>query len=220
MYITLKPRYDIFVNLHDFEWKILPSRTLHNFGLNQKFEIGLRIANVIMGFHYICHFLCCRMKKRMSTLLHTHVALLILTILTVLDAGCVIGQIISDILIMKGTNIIITLFQENNIFGISPSLRCGPPLQLQSVSFGIEKCKLFTVISTHLKSSYWRYQYNCIYRVQWNCINAICPSLTFIRRNTHCSAFFQSWGLSSLNLEGGGRGGVITRMFYVFVYFI
>ena len=82
------------------------------------------------------------MKKRMSTLLHTHVALLILTILTVLDAGCVIGQIISDILIMKGTNIIIrrTLFQENNIFGINASLTCGPQLQLQSVSFVMEKC--------------------------------------------------------------------------------
>ncbi|XP_052245129.1 uncharacterized protein LOC127854135 [Dreissena polymorpha] len=42
-----------------------------------------------------------RMKKRMSTLLHTHVALIILTACAVLDAGCVIGQIISDILIMK-----------------------------------------------------------------------------------------------------------------------
>lgn len=42
-----------------------------------------------------------RMKKRMSTLLHTHVALIILTICAVLDAGCVIGQIIADILIMK-----------------------------------------------------------------------------------------------------------------------
>ena len=47
-------------------------------------------------------FYHCRMKKRMSTLLHTHVALLILTICAVLDAGCVIGQIIADILIMKG----------------------------------------------------------------------------------------------------------------------
>jgi hypothetical protein len=43
-----------------------------------------------------------RMKKRMSTLLHTHVALIILTACATLDAGCVIGQIISDILIMKG----------------------------------------------------------------------------------------------------------------------
>ncbi|XP_060580247.1 uncharacterized protein LOC132737035 isoform X1 [Ruditapes philippinarum] len=42
-----------------------------------------------------------RMKKRMSTLLHTHVALIILTACATLDAGCVIGQIISDILIMK-----------------------------------------------------------------------------------------------------------------------
>lgn len=42
-----------------------------------------------------------RMKKRMSTLLHTHVALIILTACAVLDASCVIGQIIADILIMK-----------------------------------------------------------------------------------------------------------------------
>lgn len=42
-----------------------------------------------------------RMKKRMSTLLHTHVALIILTACATLDAACVIGQIISDILIMK-----------------------------------------------------------------------------------------------------------------------
>ncbi|KAL4224865.1 Voltage-gated hydrogen channel 1 [Mactra antiquata] len=41
------------------------------------------------------------MKKRMSTLLHTHVALIILTACATLDAACVIGQIISDILIMK-----------------------------------------------------------------------------------------------------------------------
>lgn len=43
-----------------------------------------------------------RMKKRMSTLLHTHVALIILTACATLDAACVIGQIIADILIMKG----------------------------------------------------------------------------------------------------------------------
>ncbi|XP_071121423.1 uncharacterized protein [Mytilus edulis] len=42
-----------------------------------------------------------RLKKRLSTLLHTHVALILLSTLAVLDAGCVIGQIISDILIMK-----------------------------------------------------------------------------------------------------------------------
>lgn len=43
-----------------------------------------------------------RFKKRLSILLHTHVALIGLCTLSVLDAGCVIGQIISDILIMKG----------------------------------------------------------------------------------------------------------------------
>lgn len=43
-----------------------------------------------------------RCKKRLSILLHTHVALIGLCTLSVLDAGCVIGQIISDILIMKG----------------------------------------------------------------------------------------------------------------------
>ncbi|KAK3581609.1 hypothetical protein CHS0354_001931 [Potamilus streckersoni] len=42
-----------------------------------------------------------RLKKRMSILLHTHVALIVLCTLNVLDASCVIGQIISDILIMK-----------------------------------------------------------------------------------------------------------------------
>lgn len=42
-----------------------------------------------------------RCKKRLSILLHTHVALIGLCTLSVLDAGCVIGQIISDILIMK-----------------------------------------------------------------------------------------------------------------------
>ena len=41
----------------------------------------------------------------MSTLLHTHVALIILTACATLDAGCVIGQIIADILIMKGKSI-------------------------------------------------------------------------------------------------------------------
>ncbi|KAJ8299343.1 hypothetical protein KUTeg_023403 [Tegillarca granosa] len=42
-----------------------------------------------------------RLKKRVATLLHTHVALIILCTLAVLDSACVIGQIISDILIMK-----------------------------------------------------------------------------------------------------------------------
>ncbi|XP_062580277.1 uncharacterized protein LOC134242206 [Saccostrea cucullata] len=42
-----------------------------------------------------------RFKKRLSILLHTHVALIGICTLSVLDAGCVIGQIISDILIMK-----------------------------------------------------------------------------------------------------------------------
>ena len=34
--------------------------------------------------------------------------------------------------------IIITLFQEDNIFGTSASLTYGPPLQLQTVSFAID----------------------------------------------------------------------------------
>ena len=59
----------------------------------------------IMRINYICVNEFFRMKKRMSTLLHTHVALIILTICAVLDAGCVIGQIIADILIMKGKSI-------------------------------------------------------------------------------------------------------------------
>jgi|JYMV01.1.fsa_nt_gi hypothetical protein len=50
--------------------------------------------------HYINVYF--RLKKRLSTLLHTHVALILLSTLAVLDAGCVIGQIITDILIMKG----------------------------------------------------------------------------------------------------------------------
>lgn len=50
----------------------------------------------------IIYFFWYRFKKRLSILLHTHVALIGLCTLSVLDAGCVIGQIISDILIMKG----------------------------------------------------------------------------------------------------------------------
>lgn len=52
-------------------------------------------------------FFSYRFKKRLSILLHTHVALIGLCTLSVLDAGCVIGQIISDILIMKGRILII-----------------------------------------------------------------------------------------------------------------
>lgn len=54
---------------------------------------------ILCFFTFIFFF---RMKKRMSTLMHTHVALIILTACAVLDASCVIGQIIADILIMKG----------------------------------------------------------------------------------------------------------------------
>ncbi|KAK7485723.1 hypothetical protein BaRGS_00023024, partial [Batillaria attramentaria] len=42
-----------------------------------------------------------RCRKRLSTLLHTHVALILVCMLAALDATCVIGQIICDILIMK-----------------------------------------------------------------------------------------------------------------------
>ncbi|XP_076450477.1 uncharacterized protein LOC143286695 [Babylonia areolata] len=44
-----------------------------------------------------------RCRKRLSTLLHTHVALIIVCTIAALDAACVIGQIICDILIMKET---------------------------------------------------------------------------------------------------------------------
>ncbi|ESO86986.1 hypothetical protein LOTGIDRAFT_235169 [Lottia gigantea] len=42
-----------------------------------------------------------RFRKRLSILLHTHVALILVSVLAALDASCVIGQIICDILIMK-----------------------------------------------------------------------------------------------------------------------
>ncbi|KAK7098342.1 uncharacterized protein [Littorina saxatilis] len=44
-----------------------------------------------------------RCRKRLSTLLHTHVALILVCTLAALDSACVIGQIICDILIMKET---------------------------------------------------------------------------------------------------------------------
>ena len=49
---------------------------------------------------YIFIFRC---RKRLSTLLHTHVILIFVCTLAALDAAFVIGQIICDILIMKGT---------------------------------------------------------------------------------------------------------------------
>jgi len=57
----------------------------------------------------VYHLYIFRMKKRMSTLMHTHVALIILTACAVLDASCVIGQIIADILIMKGKSALLAL---------------------------------------------------------------------------------------------------------------
>ncbi|XP_048242302.1 uncharacterized protein LOC124141030 isoform X1 [Haliotis rufescens] len=42
-----------------------------------------------------------RARKRLSTYLHTHVCLILVCSLAALDAACVIGQIICDILIMK-----------------------------------------------------------------------------------------------------------------------
>ncbi|XP_050411465.1 uncharacterized protein LOC126825736 isoform X1 [Patella vulgata] len=44
---------------------------------------------------------CKRFRKRLSILLHTHVALILVCILAAMDSSCVIGQIICDILIMK-----------------------------------------------------------------------------------------------------------------------
>ncbi|PVD34114.1 hypothetical protein C0Q70_05377 [Pomacea canaliculata] len=44
-----------------------------------------------------------RCRKRLSILMHTHVALIVVCTLAALDAACVIGQIICDILIMKET---------------------------------------------------------------------------------------------------------------------
>lgn len=43
-----------------------------------------------------------RCRKRLSQLLHTHVVLIAVCVLSALDAGCVLGQIICDILIMSG----------------------------------------------------------------------------------------------------------------------
>lgn len=60
-----------------------------------------------MSICILLYFFSYRFKKRLSILLHTHVALIGLCTLSVLDAGCVIGQIISDILIMKGRILII-----------------------------------------------------------------------------------------------------------------
>lgn len=42
-----------------------------------------------------------RCRKRLSQLLHTHVVLIAVCVLSALDAGCVLGQIICDILIMS-----------------------------------------------------------------------------------------------------------------------
>ncbi|PVD34110.1 hypothetical protein C0Q70_05373 [Pomacea canaliculata] len=42
-----------------------------------------------------------RCRKRMSTLLHTHVALIVVCTLAALDAACVMGQVICDLLIVN-----------------------------------------------------------------------------------------------------------------------
>lgn len=42
-----------------------------------------------------------RSRKRLSKLLHTHAALILLSVLVVLDATCVIGQLLADIFIVK-----------------------------------------------------------------------------------------------------------------------
>jgi hypothetical protein len=57
----------------------------------------------LFGF---CVFRC---RKRLSTLLHTHVALILVCTMAALDASFVIGQIICDILIMKGTATAMTM---------------------------------------------------------------------------------------------------------------
>lgn len=44
---------------------------------------------------------CYRFRKRLNILLHTHIALITVCILSSLDAVCVIGQVICDILIMS-----------------------------------------------------------------------------------------------------------------------
>lgn len=43
-----------------------------------------------------------RCQKKLSVYLHTHVVLIIVCSLAILDAVCVIGQLICDILIVKG----------------------------------------------------------------------------------------------------------------------
>ncbi|KAJ8299349.1 hypothetical protein KUTeg_023409 [Tegillarca granosa] len=62
-----------------------------------------------------------RCRKRLSQLLHTHVALITVCVLSALDATCVLGQIICDILIMtaSGKNlqfIIYLLCHRNFLF--------------------------------------------------------------------------------------------------------
>ena len=47
-------------------------------------------------------FVSFRVRKTTNKLLHTHVALILVCVLSSLDAACVIGQIICDILIMSG----------------------------------------------------------------------------------------------------------------------
>ncbi|KAJ8298903.1 hypothetical protein KUTeg_022963 [Tegillarca granosa] len=59
-----------------------------------------------------------RCRKRLSQLLHTHVALITVCVLSALDATCVLGQIICDILIMtasgKNLQFIIYLLRHRN----------------------------------------------------------------------------------------------------------
>ena len=50
--------------------------------------------------------------------------------------------------------VIISLFQEDNIFGTSASLTYGPQLQLQILPFVIGKWKVFAVYTEQMRSPY------------------------------------------------------------------
>ena len=53
MYITLKPPDMVYLFTYMTKFKsitVTDTAAVHNFGLNYTFEIGQRIANVIMGF--------------------------------------------------------------------------------------------------------------------------------------------------------------------------
>ena len=61
MYITLNYRYNITDHLNGFTFnsyirKYGRKRTLHNFGLNPKSEIGHSITRKIIGHQNVCRF--------------------------------------------------------------------------------------------------------------------------------------------------------------------